>query len=33
MKIEGSTDIPAPIDRVWTALLDPATLAVTIPGC
>jgi len=33
MKIEGSTDILAPIDRVWSALLDPATLAATIPGC
>jgi uncharacterized protein len=33
MKIEGSTDIPAPPDRVWSALLDPATLATAIPGC
>jgi carbon monoxide dehydrogenase subunit G len=33
MKIEGTTDIPAPRDRVWAALLDPATLAQAIPGC
>ena len=33
MKIEGSSDIPAPIDRVWTAFLDPTTLAAALPGC
>src|SRR5919198_1384249 len=33
MKIEGSSDIPAPRDRVWFAFLDPATLATAIPGC
>jgi carbon monoxide dehydrogenase subunit G len=33
MKIEGATDIPAPRDRVWSALLDPAVLAKAIPGC
>ena len=33
MKIEGTTEIPAPHDRVWTALLDPDTLAMAIPGC
>jgi uncharacterized protein len=33
MKIEGSHDIPAPRERVWKALLDPATLARVIPGC
>jgi uncharacterized protein len=33
MKIEGSNDIPAPRERVWKALLDPATLARVIPGC
>ena len=33
MKIEGSTDIPAPRDRVFAALLDPSTLATAIPGC
>jgi len=33
MKIEGTTDIPASHDRVWTALLDPETLAAAIPGC
>lgn len=33
MKIEGSHDIPAPRDRVWSAFLDPAILATAIPGC
>ncbi len=33
MKIEGSHDISAPRERVWKALLDPATLARAIPGC
>jgi carbon monoxide dehydrogenase subunit G len=33
MKIEGSTDIPAPRERVWKAFLDPGTLARAIPGC
>ena len=33
MKIEGTSDIPAPRDRVWAALLDPVTLASAIPGC
>jgi uncharacterized protein len=33
MKIEGSNDIPAPRDRVWSAFLDPAVIATAIPGC
>lgn len=33
MKIEGSTDIPAPRERVWKAFLDPGTLARALPGC
>ena len=33
MKIEGANEIPAPHDRVWAALLDPAMLAQAIPGC
>jgi len=33
MKIEGTSDVPAPRDRVWAALLDPKTLATVIPGC
>jgi uncharacterized protein len=33
MKIEGSSDIPAPRDRVWSAFLDPETLATALPGC
>jgi uncharacterized protein len=33
MKIEGSSDILAPQERVWTAFLDPSTIATAIPGC
>ncbi|HEV8439432.1 MAG TPA: carbon monoxide dehydrogenase subunit G [Methylomirabilota bacterium] len=33
MKIEGSSEIPAPRERVWAAFLDPGTLATAIPGC
>jgi hypothetical protein len=33
MKIEGSSDIPAPRERVWAAFLDPAVLAQALPGC
>ena len=33
MKIEGVSEVPAPQDKVWAALLDPATLAKAIPGC
>ena len=33
MKIEGSNDIPAPRDRVWSAFLDPGVIATAIPGC
>lgn len=33
MRITGADTIPAPVDRVWDALLDPAVLVRTIPGC
>jgi carbon monoxide dehydrogenase subunit G len=33
VKIQGSNVIAAPVDRVWAALLDPAVLVATIPGC
>jgi hypothetical protein len=33
MKIEGSSEIPAPRERVWKAFLDPVMLARAIPGC
>ncbi len=33
MKIEGSYDLPAPRERVWQALLDPAQISKAIPGC
>jgi carbon monoxide dehydrogenase subunit G len=33
MKIEGSSDIAAPREKVWAALLDPAILSDALPGC
>ena len=33
MKISGQNTIPFPVERVWDALLDPAVLVRTIPGC
>jgi carbon monoxide dehydrogenase subunit G len=33
MKLAGEAVLHAPIDRVWTALRDPAVLVATIPGC
>jgi carbon monoxide dehydrogenase subunit G len=33
MKITGREAIPYPIETVWDALLDPAVLVRTIPGC
>jgi uncharacterized protein len=33
MKISGSATLEAPAGRVWDALLDPAVLARTLPGC
>ena len=33
MKITGSDTIPFPVAAVWRALLDPAVLVRTIPGC
>ena len=33
MKLEGSHDIPAPRERVWSAFLDPEVLKQAIPGC
>ena len=33
MKISGSNVLPHPVDQVWDALLDPAVLVSTIPGC
>jgi uncharacterized protein len=33
MKISGTNTIPFPVDQVWDALLDPAMLVRTIPGC
>jgi len=33
MKIEGHYDLPAPRDRAWEVLLDPAQLSKAIPGC
>jgi len=33
MKITGQNTIPYPVEKVWDALLDPAVLVRTIPGC
>ncbi|MCD4534206.1 carbon monoxide dehydrogenase subunit G [Nocardioides sp. cx-169] len=33
MKISGSNVIPLPVDAVWDAVLDPAVLVQSIPGC
>ncbi|HEV2888593.1 MAG TPA: carbon monoxide dehydrogenase subunit G [Jatrophihabitans sp.] len=33
MKVAGEAVLHAPLDRVWTALRDPAVLVTTIPGC
>ena len=33
MKITGQQSIPFPVETVWDALLDPAVLVRTIPGC
>lgn len=33
MKVAGVEQIPFEVDRVWEALLDPAVLVRTIPGC
>lgn len=33
MKFTGRYDIPAPVESVWTALMDPEVLRYCIPGC
>lgn len=33
MRFTGDAVLQAPVDRVWGALLDPAVLVQTIPGC
>jgi uncharacterized protein len=33
MKLEGSYDVKAPRQKVWSAFLDPETLRKAIPGC
>lgn len=33
MKLEGSYTIAAPLDAVWSKLMDPAVLQRAIPGC
>jgi carbon monoxide dehydrogenase subunit G len=33
MRISGQNVLPYPVDLVWDALLDPAVLVRTIPGC
>jgi carbon monoxide dehydrogenase subunit G len=33
MKITGHHTVPFPVESVWDALLDPAVLVRTLPGC
>jgi|SRR5579863_3022521 len=33
MKLEGTYSIPAPREKVWRHLLNPETLARSLPGC
>jgi carbon monoxide dehydrogenase subunit G len=33
VKITGSVTVPHPVEAVWDAILDPAVLVRTIPGC
>ncbi|MGH3496501.1 MAG: SRPBCC family protein [Nocardioidaceae bacterium] len=33
MKVSGHAVLSAPVEQVWQALLDPAVLVRTIPGC
>jgi uncharacterized protein len=33
MKLEGSYEVKAPRQKVWSAFLDPETLQKAIPGC
>jgi carbon monoxide dehydrogenase subunit G len=33
MKVSGTATLNAPVERVWAALMDPAVLVRTIPGC
>ncbi len=33
MRIAGEATLNAPVEKVWAALLDPAVLVRTIPGC
>ncbi|WP_309648370.1 carbon monoxide dehydrogenase subunit G [Nocardioides sp.] len=33
MKIAGEALLQAPVEKVWDAMLDPAVLVRTIPGC
>ena len=32
MKLEHHLSVPAPIEKVWTALLEPETVAPCMPG-
>jgi hypothetical protein len=33
MNITGTATLPFAAERVWNALLDPATMAACVPGC
>ena len=33
MRIEGTHELPAPREQVWSMLMDPAVLKRCLPGC
>lgn len=33
MKVNGNYTLKAPIDKVWTFLMDPDSIAKVLPGC
>ena len=33
MKVQGTENVPAPVEQVFDLLLDPAALAACMPGC
>ena len=33
MKVQGTYTLEAPLEKVWTFLMDPQAIARVIPGC
>src|SRR5262245_38113741 len=33
MKMQGTYTLDAPVEKVWTFLMDPQAIATVIPGC